>query len=41
MKTYFLVLAYNEQEFLKSAIINLKKVIDDTLLDNFQITKAL
>ena len=37
MKTYFLVLAYNEQEFLKSAIINLKKVIDDTLLDNFQI----
>ena len=37
MKTFFLVLAYNEEEFLKSAIINLKKVIDDTLLDNYQI----
>ena len=37
MKTFFLVLAYNEEEFLKSAIINLKKVIDDTLIDNYQI----
>ena len=37
MKTFFLVLAYNEEEFLKSAIINLKKVINDTQLDNFQI----
>ena len=37
MKMFFLVLAYNEEEFLKSAIINLKKVIDDTSIENFQI----
>tara|TARA_X000000950_G_scaffold272691_1_gene355549 strand:+ start:3129 stop:3863 length:735 start_codon:yes stop_codon:yes gene_type:complete len=37
MKTFFLVLAYNEEEFLKSAVTNLKKVIDDTLTNDFQI----
>jgi glycosyltransferase involved in cell wall biosynthesis len=37
MKTYFLVLAYNEQELLKSAVKNLKKVINEISLDNFQI----
>mgnify|MGYP006105223727 FL=1 len=37
MKTYFLVLAYNEEELLKTAVLNLQKVISQTSLNDYQI----
>ena len=37
MKIYFLVLAYNEEKFLKIAVSNLHKTIIETNLSNYEI----
>ena len=38
MKVYFLVLAYNEEQFLKTAISNLNNTVMETNLKNYEIS---
>tara|TARA_B100000029_G_C17543496_1_gene947582 strand:- start:693 stop:1427 length:735 start_codon:yes stop_codon:yes gene_type:complete len=37
MRIYFLVLAFNEEKFLKLSLLNLKKVIDEINLQDYEI----